>query len=155
MSDKPAAFGDVPHHEPTLAEIDRQTRTHEAPVLHDGVEQPFVLNPAPVDVEGARAAVDAALSGALEPVAMPDFEPTNAPLTPEPTMQMDAPLPSLSELPTPPMPDFSTLPPLPPQSTAPDMGMPFPPTFELAPEASQPAAPTGPADPGQFRIPGQ
>ncbi|HSW92246.1 MAG TPA: hypothetical protein VLH14_00025 [Patescibacteria group bacterium] len=117
--------------EPTLAEIDAQNR-----VAHTD----------------ARAALDAALNTQDQPTpAMPAFEP--API-PAPTHEQEV-APALPPLPPlPPMPDFSTLPPLPGEPTpasvasVPDtLGAVLPPA-----PAEQPAQP---ADPGQFRIPGQ
>lgn len=111
---------------PTLADIDAQNRS-----AHDD----------------ARAAIDAAISGAEPPVAP-------APLTSNPATDLP-PLPPL-----PPMPDFSTLPPLPgeapvadvpaqPVSVPDTLGDIFPPAPAPAPEAS------ASNDPAQFKIPGQ
>lgn len=116
---------------PTLADLDAQNRTTGLPQADD-----------------ARAAVEAALSGS-------SFEPAVQP------QQFESPI--AGEMPPlPPLPDFSTLPPLPS----------MPPTFDLppaqddtaqpdklgdifAPDQTPPAEPPKPADPGQFRIPGQ
>ncbi len=89
----------------------------------------------------ARAAIDAALA------TEPSF---TAPTPVEPVGVANMPLPPL-----PPMPDFSTLPPLP--DAAPSQDASVPDTLgDMLPSA--PAAtlqPTTPADPQQFRIPGQ
>lgn len=131
---------------PTLADIESQTRGEAA--------------------EDARAAVDAALSSmpfnpAGKPLesagAAPVFEvaheqPTSAPVVAEPTAPAMAP-------PLPPLPDFSTLPPLPgqePSQPAPfDPGQVQAPVAPAVPDMVQPVVPQVPADPGQFKIPGQ
>lgn len=136
----------------TLAELDEQTRGKAA--------------------EDARAAIDAALS------AMP-FDPAGKPLESAGAMpaldldhgtQPDPVAPVLPEQPQvvpsapplPPLPDFSTLPPLPGEEP---VSQPFGPDVALPPEnADVPVAPLSepepapqpqPADPGQFKIPGQ
>jgi hypothetical protein len=112
---------------PTLADLDAQNRAPSAP-----------------QADEARAAVEVALGAA-----------------PEPTMQsFDAPAPVMPPLP--PLPDFSTLPPLP--AMPPAFDNPTVQTGEnqpeklgdiFAPDQTPPAEPPKPADPGQFRIPGQ
>lgn len=112
----------------TLADLDAKTRTTH---------------------EEARAAVDAAYT---QP----------APAQPVPASASNLP-------PLPPMPDFSTLPPLPPSvpppastappTTSPQLSGALPPEKleEVlgAPQASTQPSPAQPADPSQFRIPGQ
>lgn len=123
---------ETPHSGPTLAEIDSQTRGKAA--------------------EEARAAIDAALnsmpfSPAGQPLesagAMPVFDVAhNQPAT-TPPAEVSPSAPSM----TPPLPDFSTLPPLPGEAPQATPG--------VAPPAASPAPPSVPADPGQFKIPGQ
>lgn len=127
----------------------------EAPVAE--IQPPAPLAPAPtlaeIDAQNrsahndARAAIDAALS--TQSVQQPE------PLGPMPSLDSSATdgtdLPPLPPLP--PLPDFSTLPPLPGDSSLNSspvldtLGATFPP----APEAPAPQ----PADPSQFKIPGQ
>lgn len=138
----------VPSPQPTLAEIEQQTKGRAA--------------------EDARAAVDAALS------AMP-FDPANKPLEaagagPGLTLDhleqqvasaQDASAPAPADLPPslPPLPDFSTLPPLPGEAAATPADQSVPPLVDAQtppplPQFENPVdAP--PADPGQFKIPGQ
>lgn len=152
----PSAY--VPPAQPTatLADIDRQNRAPGQPSHED-----------------ARAAVDAAYGAA-------PFDPAGQPLTgvgaqplggelhsqPAPAAQPEAVLP-----PPPPMPDFSTLPPPPPAPGVPEAPAAQPqqapaPSGALPPEkledlfGAPPAAPQQtqaqqPADPAQFKIPGQ
>ena len=114
----------APATSPTLADIDAQNRS-----AHDD----------------ARAAIDAAISGA-EPAAAP------APVAGNPVADLP-PLPPL-----PPMPDFSTLPPLPGEApVAPTQPVSVPDTLgDMLPPAPAPVA-EAPAsnDPAQFKIPGQ
>lgn len=90
----------------------------------------------PREHDEARAAVEAAF-GAVPyepaPIPTPSTQAPAAEVPPAPVMP-----------PMPPMPDFSTLPPLPPATPPPSFG-----------DAQQPPLPPAPADPGQFRIPGQ
>ena len=109
------------------------------------VQPPVPITPSVAEPQStqddARAAVDAALSGALSAVPV-----TDGVLPPPP--------------PLPPMPDFSTLPPLPSTNDS-TSGAAVPDTLETAlpplpQQTAQPAvAPSAPADPAQFRIPGQ
>lgn len=144
LSFEPAPIGEGP----TLAELDNQTRGKAA--------------------EEARAAVDAALS------AMP-FNPAGKPLesagaAPVFEVSHDEPAPASNETPAPsmpsmapplpPLPDFSTLPPLPGEGEAPAQPAPFDPgqvpDSPAVPDMTPPTAPSSvPADPGQFKIPGQ
>lgn len=147
--------------EPTLADLDAQMRGKAA--------------------EDARAAVDAALSAMpFDPAGKPltsagaapgldishvDDQPAQDPVPAEPPLAPPTFTEDVSSLPPevpptpatlPPLPDFSTLPPLPgdePAAPAPDMSqVPTDPTIDLS--AQPPLAPP-PADPGQFKIPGQ
>lgn len=126
----PAPEPSVDEHAPTLAEIDAQNRTP-----HDD----------------ARAAVEAAFGAVpYEPAPIPQpSEPVQpAPVAPAmpPAVPGFPPLPPL-----PPLPDFSTLPPAPGELPPAPTDLPPAPQFgeELPPQ------PPTPADPGQFRIPGQ
>ncbi len=119
---------------PTLAEIDAKNREHQ---------------------DDAMAAVNAALDASPTPMTSPETPP------PASAAQSLPPLPPL-----PPMPDFSTLPPLPgstPGATLPTPPLPtnasnepMTPLGPIGPIGSETAAPvSSPADPAQFRIPGQ
>ncbi len=116
-------------HEPTLAEIDAQNRTP-----HDD----------------ARAAVEAAFGAVpYEPAPIPA---PSEPVVPEPVQPAAPVVPGFPPLPPlPPLPDFSTLPPAPGELPPAPTDLPPAPQFgeELPPQ------PPAPADPGQFRIPGQ
>ena len=117
-----------------------------APTDHAAaVQPPASIAPSAAEPQStqddARAAVDAAFSGALSAAPV-----TDGALPPPP--------------PLPPMPDFSTLPPLPSTNDS-TSGAAVPDTLETAlpplpQQTAQPAvAPLAPADPAQFRIPGQ
>ena len=138
----------APAHAPTLAEIDEQNRAK-----HDE----------------ARDAVSAALetSGVQPgPGARPFAPPTTGERVIQPLSSSTPPASVEADLPPlPPMPDFSTLPPLPSNnqpapvfgSAAPEES-PAPNPFNTpAPQNpfGSPAPSAGPADPGQFKIPGQ
>lgn len=139
--DVPPSTPDIPVAQPTtptLADIDAQNR---APAeAHDD----------------ARAAVEAALAAAptaVPPIPEPVFvEPTPV-ATPVPVMpdNFDIPLP-----PPPPLPaDFAGgLPPLPPMDPAVPVA-PSPQPEILGAILNDQPAPSSPADPGQFKIPGQ
>lgn len=125
---------ETPHSEPTLAEIDSQTRGKAA--------------------EEARAAIDAALnsmpfSPAGQPLesagALPVFDVAHNQPAGAPPVDVSTSAPSMT--PPPPLPDFSTLPPLPGEAPQTTPG--------VAPAAPTPVPPSAPADPGQFKIPGQ
>lgn len=144
LSFEPAPIGDAP----TLADLDSQTRGKAA--------------------EEARAAVDAALSAmpfnpAGKPLesagATPVFDVAHEEAAPEPSQ---APAPAMPDMapPLPPLPDFSTLPPLPGEGEVPTQPAPFDPgqvpDSPAMPDMTQPnGSPSAPADPGQFKIPGQ
>lgn len=124
---------ETPHSEPTLAEIDSQTRGKAA--------------------EEARAAIDAALnsmpfSPAGQPLesagALPVFDVAHNQPAGAPPVDVSTSAPSMTP---PPLPDFSTLPPLPGEAPQTTPG--------VAPAAPTPVPPSAPADPGQFKIPGQ
>ena len=133
---------------PTLAELDSQTRGKAA--------------------DEARAAVDAALSAmpfnpagkSLEAAgATPVFDVSHDEPAPAPS---EAPAPAMPDMapPLPPLPDFSTLPPLPGEDNAPVQPAPFDPgqvpDSPAMPDMAPPTTlPSAPADPGQFKIPGQ
>jgi hypothetical protein len=92
--------------------------------------------------EDALAAVHASYSGIEAPVAPASFSP----------------VPGIVLPPPPPLPDFSALPPAPSSAYAPEPIVAASETERLGdifPDPAAPPAPTGPADPGQFRIPGQ
>jgi hypothetical protein len=128
-----------------------------APTVHAESIQPpapvVPLGPTLADIEqqthakhkDARAAIDAALA----------TEPPVTPLEPATPNGTSDPLPPLPPLP--PMPDFSSLPPLPGSedisstSVTDTLGDMLPP----APSAAPITTPPQPADPSQFRIPGQ
>ena len=120
---------------PTIKAAPVEPPTPSAPTLAEIDEQ----NRAPRD--DARAAVDAAFG------AVP-YEPAPLPLPPQPGSPVAAPAPEPTGLP--PLPDFSTLPPLPDTPQAPTFETP-----ELPPLPDVPPTAPPPADPGQFRIPGQ
>ncbi len=142
---------------PTLAELDSQTRGKAA--------------------EDARAAIDAALASMpFDPAGKPlqssgaapalnvqhDNEPVPAPVEPQ-ASPMQPPVVPSGAPDLPPLPDFSTLPPLPDDTPAPEPSEPAPlvPPTQVPdvppPAAGQPPLPQTPtpADPGQFKIPGQ
>ncbi|HEY0965286.1 MAG TPA: hypothetical protein VGE13_02280 [Candidatus Saccharimonadales bacterium] len=121
---------------PTLAEIDQQNRQQQTHV-------------------DALADVHAAFEAAPIPAPMSSPSVESPAISPAPS-----PMPDPSGLP--PLPDFSTLPPPPPSP----MPMPPVPDMSLPPAPGQPEqlgqifgevppAPQAPADPGQFKIPGQ
>lgn len=147
----PSAYSQPAQPSATLADIDRQNRS---PGLH----------------EDARAAVDAAYGSApFDPTGQPltgvGAQPLGGELHAQPaSVSPTQPEPSLP--PMPPMPDFSTLPPPPPapgmppaEQAAPAGALPpekLEDLFGTPPAAPQQApAPQQPADPGQFKIPGQ
>lgn len=132
----------------TLADIDRANR-------------------APAQPKDAQSAIEEALQNA-QPMSqqqqqiptMPSPDPTAAQSPMQAPMQPD----SQSGLPPlPPMPDFSSLPPMPsapgvPSDTSPAPapgGLPTVSPVNAAPAAQTPPPPPTPADPGQFKIPGQ
>lgn len=128
---------------------------------HNNIPQPETLPAATIDE--ARAAVDSALHEVSSPFAPPVIEPA-APAVIPPSPQAvppAAPLPQptteITLPPPPPLPDFSSLPPLPP--LAPEPTQPTAPVSPLFPDLNPPVAetspPAAPADPGQFRLPGQ
>jgi len=133
----------------TLADLDKKNRTpHDE--ARDAVNAAF--GAVPFDPAGQPLA-----NVGSQPLGDPVPHEEPAPVAPAPEPQ---PAPSLP--PVPPMPDFSTLPPLPPTQGQAPMGALPPDKLEdmLTPPAGQPqpqapAAPPAPADPGQFRIPGQ
>lgn len=141
----PAPVETTPAHAPTLSEIE----AHAKATKETTAEQPASSN-----VDEARAAVEAALSGdgdAPTVVAEPaqEFKPTLTEPRPTPATIIPPATPTTTPLappPLPPMPDFSTLPPLPTPSV--DLSTPLP-ASEQAP------SPPVPPEPGQFRIPGQ
>ncbi|MGB4761824.1 MAG: hypothetical protein WBP12_00540 [Candidatus Saccharimonas sp.] len=127
-----------------------------APTAHaDVIEPPKPMSAEPTlaDIEAkthaahsdARAAIDAALAS----------EPTPQPLEPATESAGTAELPPLPPLP--PMPDFSTLPPLPSEAPMVASTPSVPDTLgDMLPPAPAPVVqPSSPADPQQFRIPGQ
>ncbi len=126
VSDNVSPAAPVATDAPTLAEIDQQNRGNA--------------------YQDAQAAISAALD---QPTVAPD---------PAAAIQPGGALP-----PMPPMPDFSTLPPLPTDNNNPFAQPAAPQTPEemLSSALGQPASPplptsgSTPADPGQFRIPGQ
>lgn len=114
--------------------------------------------PAPVAAAPTLAEIDAQ-NRAHQQSAMDDITAAlsapSAASAAEPVPAVDAvsPVPTGALPPLPPMPDFSTLPPLPAAAEAATLGATLPP---LGPIGSEPAAVgSGPADPAQFRIPGQ
>lgn len=135
--------------EPTLADIDSQTRgkaAEDARAAVDAVLNAMPFNPSgqPVESTGALPAVEVTHD------ETPSLDPTMEPVSPAP---MSAPDPVAPPLP--PLPDFSTLPPLPseqPAAIEPPVLDPAVPAPEIANLPPAPA-PT-PADPAQFKIPG-
>ncbi len=135
---------------PTLAEIDSQTRgkaAEEARAAVDAALSAMPFNPAGQPLESAGAAPVFELShDEPAPVSAPQEQPA-------PTMPDMAP-------PLPPLPDFSTLPPLPGEALQTAPPVPFDPgqtSDSPALPSTPPAVPPlpSPADPGQFKIPGQ
>lgn len=131
----------------TLADIDRENRTQH---------------------EDARAAVDAAFgavpfSPAGNPLENVGSQPLGTPISHTDTSPVSMPesvAPSASSLPpVPPLPDFSTLPPLPTDNQGAPMGALSPEkledVFKPATGSAPSPVPPQPADPGQFKIPGQ
>ena len=158
-----------PHEEPVAT-------PEPAPVAAPAATAPEVVTPeapAPVAIDDARAAVDAALNAmpfnpAGQPLQSVGAQPLGEeirPAEPVPAMPVESvappavePVAPVAAEPTPvpppampampPLPDFSTLPPLPGQpEQAPHPAM-------TDPSLSQDTAVTVPTDPGQFRIPG-
>lgn len=147
----PPAFGNpqpqLPENGPpkkTLADIEAEAHAREAAQLAQPVTN------ATNDLDQARQAVSEALNGGTPPPAeLQQPLPAQPGFTPPPS-------------PVPPLPDFSTLPPLPPlppqlpvieASVFP--GEPVSPAEQLPPPILPDQPSDRPADPGQFRIPGQ
>ncbi len=152
----PAAPSAPQQPEPTLEELERQAANHAAEAV-----APQTIS----ELESEREQVQPQppAPSPLSDVPMPQPIETPAPITPEP-----AGVPT-GMPPLPPMPDFGTLPPAPgsngalpllPSQPLQQPAAPQPPQELAPPPASPPAqAPTPqpqpPADPAQFRIPGQ
>lgn len=149
LSFEPAPIG---NETPTLAELDDQTRgkaAEDARAAVDAALSSMPFNPAGQPLESTGAAPVFELSHNEVPAPTPTPE---ADMAPQPPVVPDM-MPSL-----PPLPDFSTLPPLPGETSvepaAFDPGQ--VPNAPTAPEMMPPTAPpAAPADPGQFKIPGQ
>lgn len=132
---------------PTLTQLEQQ---HQAPAAPSA--------PEPSAHENALGDVQAALEAAPAPT-VPQFDvppppaPEVAPGVPAPNTPPPPPTPDFTELPPmPQMPDFSQLPPAPGQ----DVNLPpEQPLGEMLPPAPPQPQPAAPADPGQFKIPGQ
>lgn len=128
---------------------------------HNNIPQPETLPAATIDE--ARAAVDSALHEVSSPFAPPVIEPAAPAVIPPspqavpPVAPLPQPTTEITLPPPPPLPDFSSLPPLPP--LAPEPTQPTAPVSPLFPDLNPPVAeassPAAPADPGQFRLPGQ
>lgn len=133
---------------PTLADLDSQTRgkaADEARAAVDAALSAMPFNPAGKSLEAA---------GATPVFDITHDEPAVAP--------SEAPAPAMPDMapPLPPLPDFSTLPPLPGEMSSPAQPAPFNPgqvpDSPSVPDMAPPTAPPSvPADPGQFKIPGQ
>jgi len=156
-SDAALSFEPAPIHEPTLAEIDTQTRgkaAEDARAAIDAALATMPFNPAGNPLESAGAAPAMSVHHD-EPVVETSPEPVVSPVEPP---VVPSGLPDL-----PPLPDFSTLPPLPDDTPAPEPQEPAPfnPPSQVpgvpAPVVAQPPLPQtpAPADPAQFKIPGQ
>ena len=126
---------------PTLADIDAQNR---APVeAHDD----------------ARAAVEAALAAAPAPTTVVPSIPDPTPVEPAPVAAPAPSMPAGFDMPLPPPPPLPTdfvggLPPLPPMDPT-VSATPSPQPEILGAILNDQPAPASPADPGQFKIPGQ
>lgn len=147
--------------EMTLADLDEQTRgkaAEDARAAVDAALSAMPFDPAgnPLTSAGAAPGLDISHTDVQLPAEPAPIEPPIA----SPTFTEEAPVspppmpPASPDLP--PLPDFSTLPPLPgeePSVPAPDMTqIPTDPTIDIG---AQPPLTPPPADPGQFKIPGQ
>ncbi|MBC7764198.1 hypothetical protein H7Y29_00635 [Microbacteriaceae bacterium] len=139
--------------EPEVKDIFSQTHAASATVHVDAIQPPapVVSGPTLAEIDAQnRATTHAEALGAVH-------EALNA-TTDTPAVDMLPPASvdnqSLPQLP--PLPDFSTLPPLPGVDPVNLMPSPVSDTLgDLLPPATVPVAPPSPADPGQFKIPGQ
>ena len=154
-------------HEPTLEELERQAVTHAAQAV-----APQTLSELEAEARAhahktpAPQAGEPAAPSELGAVPMPQPIETpvsipQAPVPVAPSLPVQPAVPSNGLPPLPPMPDFGSLPPVPNGATAlPELPQqplqqPAAPVPPQAPQVSPtPPAPT-PADPTQFRIPGQ
>lgn len=159
-SDGDLSYEVAPVPVPTLAEIDEQVRDTATDDARAAVDA--ALSAMPFDPSGQPSQSVGALPGLElqhdEPLLSPAYTDPVAVDEPEESMPSEASeavtsIPSV-ESPTPeapalpPLPDFSTLPPLPGE-------LPAEPVIQPATVSTNSGLPTAPADPAQFRIPGQ
>lgn len=139
--------------EPEVKDIFSETHAASATVHVDAIQPPapIVSGPTLAEIDAQnRATTHADALGAVHEAL------NAAPGNPAVDTLPPAPMDNQSLPPLPPLPDFSTLPPLPGVDPVSLMPSAAPDTLgDLLPPANVPVAPPSPADPGQFKIPGQ
>lgn len=165
---EPAQAAPTPQaaHEPTLEELEREAANHAAQaVAPQTLSELEAEAHAHADKVAAPQAGPSPAPSELGAMPMPQPFETPAPAAPAPALAPQPEMPPTGLPPLPPMPDFSTLPPVPaapelpqlPQQPLQQPAVPQPPqTAPQPPQAPQQTPPpAAPADPSQFRIPGQ